>query len=142
MQSCISSQPSHLLHAALPHRPIPSWARRPGGGRNHGREPRAWAGNTPPHLRKDPLLVTHRTPGVQEAHREVKRREEGNGGRIARDEVQGATSRPAVRLGNVAALIVHPDPEAEAVAEEGKMTSGAAAPIDDPQALRGNLSKG
>ena len=89
-------------------------------------------GSHSPHLPQDAGLVTHRPPGVGEAHGEVKRCQNGNGGRIAGDEVQRATAGATVRLGDVAILIVHSDPESEAVPEQEQMPSGAAANIDHP----------
>jgi len=54
---------------------------------------------------------------------------------------QVATSGATVRLGDVAMLIVHPDPESEAVPEQEQMPSGAAANIDHPHPFRDDVEK-
>ena len=98
-------------------------------------------GSESPHLPQDAGLVTHGAPSVGEAHREVKRSPDGNGGRIGGDEVQVAATGATVRLGDVAMLIVHPDPESEAVPEQEQMPSGAAANIDHPHPFRDDVEK-
>src|SRR5260370_18699284 len=100
-----------------------------------GREPRVRLRRHSPHLPQDAGLVTHGPPSVGEAHREVKRSQDGNSGRIGGDEVQVATAGAAVRLGDVAMFIVHSDPESEAVPEQEQMAPGAAANIDYPPPL-------
>src|SRR5260370_7743053 len=97
-----------------------------------GREPRVRLRRHSPHLPQDAGLVTHGPPSVGEAHREVKRSQDGNSGRIGGDEVQVATAGATVRLGDVAMLIVHSDPESEAVPEQEQMASGAPPTIHYP----------
>jgi hypothetical protein len=57
------------------------------------------------------------------------------------DEVQVATAGATVRLGDVATLIVHAEPESEAVLEQEQMSSGAATNIDNPHPFPDDLVK-
>ena len=92
-------------------------------------------GSQSPHLAQDAGLVTHGPPRVRETDRAVKRSHEGNSGCISDYEVQVARAGPSRRLGYVAMLIVHPDPESESVPEQDQMASGTAAHIEDPHPL-------
>ena len=98
-------------------------------------------GSHSPHLPQNTCLVTHGPPSVREAHREIKRSQDGNDGRIGGDEVQVATARATVCLGDVATLIVHSDAESEAVLEQEQVPAGATANIDHPHPFRDDFVK-
>src|SRR5215475_6049884 len=88
---------------------------------------------------EDAELVVHRPPGVREADCEVKGRHDRHGCRIPGDEVQGATTSMTVRRCDVGMLIVHPDPEPEAIPEQKQVPPGSTANIENAHVFGYNL---
>jgi hypothetical protein len=107
----------------------------PGGHRVHRvnrEQPSALVGRQPAHFLEDALLVAHGAPCIGEAQGEVERERERNPGRVGGHKVDRTSPLVALRLGDVAPLVVDPDAQPDALAQQQQMAPGAAANVEHP----------
>ena len=97
----------------------------------HGEQAASVAGCQSPHLAQDTRLVAHGAPGVGQAHREVERTRERDGGGVRHEETEVWRRVRPVGLGDVLRFVVEADTGSDVLVETDQVAPHAATEIHD-----------